>query len=60
MPVSRLVNRPVYVPPCSQIVSPGFTAAATLVHYTGYERPAESIRIQDALLRRHAFTALPV
>jgi hypothetical protein len=27
-------------------------AAATLVHYTGYERPAETIRIQDALLRR--------
>jgi hypothetical protein len=27
-------------------------AAATLVHYTGYERPAESIRIHDALLRR--------
>jgi hypothetical protein len=27
-------------------------AAATLVHYTGYERPAESIRMHDALLRR--------
>jgi hypothetical protein len=27
-------------------------AAATLVHYTGYERPAETIRIHDALLRR--------
>ena len=26
--------------------------AATLVHYTGYERPAETIRISDALLRR--------
>ena len=26
--------------------------AATLVHYTGYERPAESIRISDTLLRR--------
>jgi hypothetical protein len=26
--------------------------ASTLVHYTGYERPAESIRISDALLRR--------
>jgi hypothetical protein len=25
---------------------------ATLVHYTGYERPLESIRIGDALLRR--------
>lgn len=27
-------------------------AAGTLVHYTGYERPAESIRIGDTLLRR--------
>jgi hypothetical protein len=27
-------------------------AAATLVHYTGYERPAETIRIADMLLRR--------
>lgn len=27
-------------------------AAATLVHYTGYERPAETIRIDDTLLRR--------
>jgi len=27
-------------------------AAATLVHYTGYERPAETIRVNDALLRR--------
>lgn len=27
-------------------------AAATLVHYTGYERPAETIRINDIILRR--------
>jgi hypothetical protein len=27
-------------------------AAATLVHYTGYERPAETIRLDDTLLRR--------
>ena len=27
-------------------------AAGTLVHYTGYERPAETIRIDDPLLRR--------
>jgi hypothetical protein len=27
-------------------------AAATLIHYTGYERPAETIRIDDTLLRR--------
>ena len=27
-------------------------AVATLVHYTGYERPAETIRIDDTLLRR--------
>jgi hypothetical protein len=27
-------------------------AAATLVHYTGYERPAETIRINDTLMRR--------
>jgi hypothetical protein len=27
-------------------------AAATLVHYTGYERPPETIRINDRLLRR--------
>jgi hypothetical protein len=27
-------------------------AAAMLVHYTGYERPAETIRIDDTLLRR--------
>ena len=27
-------------------------AAATLVHYTGYERPAETIRMSDTLLRR--------
>ncbi len=27
-------------------------AAGTLVHYTGYERPAETIRIEDPLLRR--------
>ena len=27
-------------------------AAATLVHYTGYERPAETIRLDDVLLRR--------
>jgi hypothetical protein len=27
-------------------------AAATLVHYTGYERPAETIRVDDTLLRR--------
>jgi hypothetical protein len=27
-------------------------AAATLVHYTGYERPAETIRLSDTLLRR--------
>lgn len=27
-------------------------AAATLVHYTGYERPAETIRMDDTLLRR--------
>ena len=27
-------------------------AAAILVHYTGYERPPESIRIDDTLLRR--------
>jgi hypothetical protein len=27
-------------------------AASTLVHYTGYERPAETIRINDTLLRR--------
>jgi hypothetical protein len=26
--------------------------AGTLVHYTGYERPAETIRISDTLLRR--------
>jgi hypothetical protein len=26
--------------------------AATLIHYTGYERPAETIRIADVLLRR--------
>ena len=26
--------------------------AGTLVHYTGYERPAESIRVSDYLLRR--------
>jgi hypothetical protein len=26
--------------------------AAQLVHYTGYERPAESIRVSDTLLRR--------
>jgi hypothetical protein len=26
--------------------------AATLVHYTGYERPAETIRLSDMLLRR--------
>jgi hypothetical protein len=26
--------------------------AATLVHYTGYERPAETIRVGDTLLRR--------
>jgi hypothetical protein len=26
--------------------------AATLVHYTGYERPAETIRVSDTLLRR--------
>jgi len=26
--------------------------ASTLVHYTGYERPAESIRVSDTLLRR--------
>src|SRR3954470_12321803 len=27
-------------------------AASTLVHYTGYERPAETIRLSDTLLRR--------
>jgi hypothetical protein len=27
-------------------------SAATLVHYTGYERPAETIRLADTLLRR--------
>ena len=27
-------------------------AASTLVHYTGYERPAETIRVSDTLLRR--------
>lgn len=27
-------------------------AASNLVHYTGYERPAETIRINDTLLRR--------
>lgn len=27
-------------------------AVATLVHYTGYERPAETIRIDDTLMRR--------
>ena len=27
-------------------------AAGTLVHYTGYERPAETIRLSDTLLRR--------
>jgi hypothetical protein len=27
-------------------------AAATLVHYTGYERPAETIRLNDTLMRR--------
>jgi hypothetical protein len=27
-------------------------AAATLVHYTGYERPAETIRMNDMVLRR--------
>src|SRR5688500_6140917 len=27
-------------------------AAATLVHYTGYERPAETIRVNDTLPRR--------
>ena len=26
--------------------------AATLIHYTGYERPAETIRLDDTLLRR--------
>jgi hypothetical protein len=26
--------------------------ASTLVHYTGYERPAETIRVSDTLLRR--------
>jgi hypothetical protein len=26
--------------------------ASTLVHYTGYERPAETIRVNDTLLRR--------
>jgi hypothetical protein len=28
------------------------STAATLVHYTGYERPAETIRVSDMLLRR--------
>jgi len=28
------------------------TAGATLVHYTGYERPAETIPLNDTLLRR--------
>jgi len=33
-------------------LAPLAPAAGTLVHYTGYERPAESIRISDTLLRR--------
>ena len=28
------------------------SVASTLVHYTGYERPAETIRVSDTLLRR--------
>jgi hypothetical protein len=30
-------------------------AAATLVHYTGYERPVETIRLSDGALRRLGF-----
>ena len=32
-------------------LAPLAPAASTLVHYTGYERPAESIRVPDTLLR---------
>ena len=33
-------------------LAPLAPVASTLVHYTGYERPAESIRVPDSLLRR--------
>jgi len=33
-------------------LAPLAPVASTLVHYTGYERPAESIRVGDTLLRR--------
>jgi hypothetical protein len=33
-------------------LAPLAPAASTLVHYTGYERPAETIRLSDTLLRR--------
>jgi hypothetical protein len=33
-------------------LGPRARVAATLVHYTGYERPAETIRVSDTLLRR--------
>jgi hypothetical protein len=33
-------------------LAPLAPVASTLVHYTGYERPAESIRVADTLLRR--------
>ena len=33
-------------------LAPLAPVASTLVHYTGYERPAESIRVSDTLLRR--------
>ena len=33
-------------------LAPLAPVASTLVHYTGYERPAETIRIGDTLLRR--------
>jgi hypothetical protein len=33
-------------------LAPLAPVAATLVHYTGYERPAETIRLSDTLLRR--------
>jgi hypothetical protein len=33
-------------------LAPLAPVASTLVHYTGYERPAETIRLSDTLLRR--------
>jgi hypothetical protein len=33
-------------------LAPFAPVASTLVHYTGYERPAETIRLSDTLLRR--------